>query len=250
MGTQKGGTTALHSFLSRHPDICCSVPKEVHFFDKEDLFKENDYYTKNLPYPEYHKHFSHWRGEKILLDTTPIYMYWEPVYQRIYQYNKKVKLIFILRDPSERAFSQWKMEYIRGEEDLDFKEALRLENDRLASGKEYEMRHHSYIDRGYYFRQISALLDLFPIENFLILLREELLNCHQQFLDRICDFLSIPCFKEYPESQRILPDICEKNMIPTDYLDEEYRVSILKKFENDISQLSDLTGKNFDKWLD
>src|SRR5580765_8161584 len=105
-GTQKGGTTALASYLYEHPEICVAGAKEVHFFDTDSLFRAG-----TVPdYAAYHARFHPAGRERILGDATPIYMYWEPAPQRIWQYNPAMKLIVILRDPAARAFSHWNMQ--------------------------------------------------------------------------------------------------------------------------------------------
>lgn len=119
-GTQKGGTTALSAFLNQHPQISFAQVKEVHFFDTDYLFK-----APPPPYHIYHRHFKNKSG-CIFGEATPIYMYWNPAIKRIKDYNPDMKLIFILRNPIERAYSHYIMEYKRDAETLSFSEAIRV----------------------------------------------------------------------------------------------------------------------------
>ncbi len=72
-GTQKGGTSALDTYLRGHPEICMADRKEVHFFDNEAAFA-----TGKPDYSRYHSFFSPNDTQRILGESTPIYMYWKP----------------------------------------------------------------------------------------------------------------------------------------------------------------------------
>lgn len=118
-GTQKGGTSALDAYLREHPEICMADKKEVHYFDNEDF-----YCYEQLGYLNYHSFFSPNESHKILGEATPIYMYWYDAPKHIWQYNSNMKLIAILRNPIERAYSHWNMERSRGADKLSFWDAL------------------------------------------------------------------------------------------------------------------------------
>src|SRR5213082_1566987 len=113
-GAQKSGTTALHYFLSRHPDICMGDQQEIHFFDNDAMF------VAKPNYAELHKHYPSIASSTIAGDCTPSYLYHEPAMQRIWNYNPKIKLLILLRNPVERAFAHWNMQRYRGLEPLDF----------------------------------------------------------------------------------------------------------------------------------
>src|SRR6185295_14292982 len=90
-GAHKGGTTALYAYLRAHPETRMSRPKELHFFD-------NDRHFKGGPpnYSRYHAFFPPSRGETVVGEATPNYMYWQAASRRIYDYNPAMKLIVIL----------------------------------------------------------------------------------------------------------------------------------------------------------
>src|SRR5215831_21157504 len=102
-GAQKSGTTALHYFLSRHPDICMGDQQEIHFFDNDAMF------IADVDYEQLHKHYPPLPPSMIAGDCTPSYLYHEPAMQRIWNYNPKIKLLILLRNPVERAFAHWNM---------------------------------------------------------------------------------------------------------------------------------------------
>src|SRR5438132_1074466 len=120
LGAQKSGTTALNYYLRRHPRIALPVKKELHFFDNDELFAGG-----NVSYEPLYEMFRPARPGSIAGENTPIYLYWRPALPRIRDYNPAMKFIVILRNPIERAFSQWNMQRTRGIEPFDFKAAVR-----------------------------------------------------------------------------------------------------------------------------
>lgn len=156
-GTQKGGTSALDLYLRMHPEICMAANKEVHFFDNEEYFISNN----TIDYSLYHKVFEPKVGSRLLGEATPIYMYWYGAPKRIWEYNPEIKLIVILRNPIERAYSHWNMERARCADDISFWDALAGEGDRCRQALPLQHRVYSYVDRGYYTEQLRRLWTFF-----------------------------------------------------------------------------------------
>jgi hypothetical protein len=145
VGTQKGGTTALATFLAQHPNIYMPLIKEIHFFDNDTNFK-----NKQIDYNLYHNYFSPNINQTVIGEATPIYMYWKPATKRIFEYNPNIKLIFLLRNPTERAYSQYIMETKRSNDFLHFKLAVLAEPIRGLVSRPKQNRTYSYINRGFY----------------------------------------------------------------------------------------------------
>ncbi|WP_428034262.1 sulfotransferase domain-containing protein [Amphritea sp.] len=185
-GAQKGGTTALFRYLRSHPEIKLSFRKEVHFFDNELFFKDD-----LVDYQLYHDHFESFHEDKVRGEATPIYMYWEPSARRIWEYNSQAKLIFLLRNPIDRAYSHWNMERSKNKESLSFSDAIRCEKDRCKSKLPLQHRVFSYIDRGFYSEQIRRFCRFFPMENLLFVLSEDLKSDPSSVLSEICDFIGV-----------------------------------------------------------
>ncbi len=186
-GAQKAGTTALWSYLRRHPDLFMPRKKELHFFDSEHLFK-------SVPqrYEAYHWHFRRAKKQGQLCgEATPIYMYWQSAAERIWRYNPSMKLILILRNPIKRAYSHWNMERSRRREKFSFLDAILTEESRCLRAFPLQHRKWSYVDRGRYSRQIERLYRYFPLEQILVLRSEDLLKDHQAVLSKICQFLMV-----------------------------------------------------------
>jgi hypothetical protein len=191
-GVQKGGTTALSYFLSQHPQLAIAQGKEVHLFDAPDYLPTWDSEQINQRYAA---HFSDASMQQLWGEATPIYCYWPEIAAELRRYNPALKLIVILRDPVERAISQYAMEKARGDESLPLWLALCLEPYRLwrDTGRQQggARRCHSYCSRGHYNHQLENLRRYFPVEQILVLENSELNNQHQATLQKICAFLGV-----------------------------------------------------------
>ncbi len=185
-GVQKGGTTALFDYLSEEPGLALSHDKEVHFFDDDARdWDHPDYapYHARFPAPD-----GRLRGE-----ATPIYLYWPGALERIFAYNLVIKLIVLLRDPIERAWSHWRMEYARGAESQPFAWCIRQGRQRLFDAEPWGVhREFSYVERGYYAEQIDAALAIFPRRHLLVLRAEDLAADPSRTLAQIRRFLDLP----------------------------------------------------------
>ena len=189
-GTQKGGTTALDHYLRLHPEICMADKKEVHFFDTDKYFiKENPDFQK------YHFHFNPKDHHKIIGEATPIYMYWKNAIKRIHDYNPNMKLIAVLRNPVERAFSHWNMERDKNREHRTFWDAIKDEESKLLSSDNKQDRTFSYLERGFYSKQIKAIKSYFNNDQILFLQNELLRHNPNQVLSKVSDFLAISSFQ-------------------------------------------------------
>jgi len=186
IGAQKAGTTALFDYLGDDARLNLSSDKEPHFFDDES----QDWSAPN--YEAYHSRFAPdhpgLKGE-----ATPIYVFWPQSLERIVAYNRDAKLILLLRDPVERAFSNWKMEYARGTETESFSVAIREGRQRLAGkpANDPDRRVFSYVERGFYGAQVQRILSLFPRPQILIELAQELKSDPAAVLGRVYDFLGL-----------------------------------------------------------
>lgn len=182
-GGQKCGTTSLHAYLVGHPQVCAG-PKEPHFFDDEGA---------DWVRPDYGAYEARFDGPGLRVDATPIYAFWPGALERIAAYNPAARLILLFRDPVERAWSQWCMEYVRGDEAMPFARAIRQERRRIAMG-EAGMRHHSYVARGAYGMQAARAMALFPRGQLLFLESGELARDPEGVLARVADFAGLARF--------------------------------------------------------
>lgn len=237
VGTQKGGTTALWSYLAQHERVCTGEVKELHFFDR-------DHWDASTDYESYHRNFRN--CESLLkMEATPIYMYWRPCMKRIHAYNPRMRLVAILRHPVERAYSHWEMEFSRGSEPLHFSQAVATELAELGATHRRQDRVRSYIDRGHYWSQIKRVLEYFPEPQLLLLRNEDLQTDHRNTLHSVNDFLSLPPYQHFPEPQAVYPTQKLQTLPP---LDPEMRSDLVDLYRPDVCALERHTGWDLTTW--
>ncbi len=241
VGAQKAGTTALASFLSKHPDVFTMPEKEAHFFSNDAFFSEG-----KANYTGYHLLFKQYAGEKAVGEATPNYMFNPKAGERLRDYNPGLKLILLLRHPVDRAYSQYMMNVDRKKETLSFSEAIHEERTRLfAALGDFEMGIspyvlYSYVNRGYYMAQIKNLLRYFPREQMLFLRNEDLLEKHEETLLQVYDFLGVaPIY--LPPRERIFAHEYE----PMSAQDRRY---LLDHFAHEIDSLEEFLGWDLSAW--
>ncbi|MCB1114639.1 MAG: sulfotransferase domain-containing protein [Chlamydiia bacterium] len=191
IGAQKAGTTALNQYINQHP-LAQSPTKEVHFFD--EAFKKGvAWYEQQFPAKP--------SEDFICGDKSPFYMYHPIVPERVYSLYPQMKLIVILRDPADRAYSQYQMCCRWNQETRSFKEAIE-EEPFLMEGKlekfyknpDYrnnDFRHKCYLARSRYAEQLERWFQYFPKEQFLIITGEELRAFPQETMDKVFSFLGV-----------------------------------------------------------
>lgn len=185
-GAQKGGTTALDAHLRDHPGVCMADVKEVHFFDDEERFR-----NRRADYAAYHAHFRSCTDRCRVGETTPVYMYWEPAPRRLWEYNPDMKIIMVLRNPIERAYSHWNMQRSRNKDELPFWEAIQREPDRCRQSLPDQSRLYSYVDRGFYTEQLRRIWRFFPARQTLVMKSEDLRDSTGPMLDAVHRFLGV-----------------------------------------------------------
>jgi len=232
IGTQKGGTTALDNYLRRHPGIEMGRKKELHFFDNEKIFANT-----TVDYSILEKQFSISPG-KLYGDVTPIYMYWEPAIRRIWQYNRNIKLIAILRNPIDRAYSQWNMAYQLNKEKELFAYCIKNELERARQALPLQHRIYSYIDRGFYAEQIRRIKRFFPDEQVLLIKYDDFVCSQELTMRKILYFLNLDTSEYHFEyktvhkfhSEYVISDE-EKNYLRDIYINDIKEVERLLKWD-------------------
>jgi hypothetical protein len=234
-GAQKSGTTALHYFLSRHPDITMGDQQEMHFFDNDPSF------VSHVDYEQLHRHYPLLDQSTIAGDCTPSYFYHEPAAERIWKYNPQIKLLIILRNPVDRAFAHWNMQRFKGREPLDFFDAVREEQTRIAGAPSAEARRFAYVDRGFYGRQLARLFKLFPREQVKVVKFEEFNEKQPETLTSIFSFLGRKPLRSLRSKDR--------NIVPYERaMNWEERVFLYNLFAKDIANVEQLLGWDCSDW--
>lgn len=197
VGAQKSGTTSLFDYLKQHPQLVPSYKKEVHFFDG-GLHPKRDNFKKGQAW--YRAHFPLMKNvdaHSRVFEASPLYMFNPLGSRRIFNLLPDVKLIVVLRNPTERAISHYFHEVRKGCELLPIQEALWEEDRRLASviaDKDYKndvFRRQSYKSRGLYMQQLTRLLNNFPRRQLLVLNSESLFCEPGDTLRKVFEFLGV-----------------------------------------------------------
>jgi hypothetical protein len=143
--------------------------------------------------------FSEYAGQKAAGERSSSYLYLPACAERIYRALPKVNLIFILRNPVERTWANYRYTVLSGLEDLDFESALDHEAERVAheEGIWAEVQPHDYTGRGFYGKQIQRYLQFFSWDQILIISSEKARNETQAQIDRVCRFLEVEPFDQF-----------------------------------------------------
>lgn len=195
IGAQKSGTTTLYDCITDHPLIAAAATKEVSFFSS----------AWHLGVPWYKSQFPVRYGAKhgtITGEATPAYMFNHAAPERMHAILPNVKLICILRNPVNRAYSQWRMN-LQNEAippETTFEQALDVESaawanrpDRMYGPTDPDhMYFNSYLAQGEYATQLERWFRYYPREQFLFLASKDLLACRARTLNRTFEFLGLP----------------------------------------------------------
>src|SRR5215207_4014201 len=192
IGAQRGGTTSLHAYLSAHPQVITPATKELHFLT--DRYERGlDWYLGQFP-----------TGLPLGVVTgeaTPYALFHPLAPRRLLEIAPAAKSIVLLRNPVDRAYSHYLLEWSRGEEKLDFAAALDAELERL-DGEEARLardpwytsafhKHASYMARGDYARQLERWFAVFPREQILVIRSDDLYERSAETFARIAQLLGI-----------------------------------------------------------
>jgi hypothetical protein len=292
-GAPKAGTTALHVALARHPDLYLSAVKEPKFFltdgpppaqggpgdaktYREHIWRQPEYEALFAPAPT-----GTIRGE-----STPFYLYSFAAQQRINKLIPQARMIVVLRDPIERAHSNWAHLWSSGLDPIaDFVRACDAEDRRIAAGWA-EFWHYKRI--GLYGEQLEHLYTVFPANQVLLLRYRDLVDSPSATLDQICAFLGVRqgLVTEVPRenvtahphhtlrhhyvsrvlrtgsaiSTRLpghpakalidkLESSLQRGAAPRQPLTWQQRQALIPYFEADVRLVENLTGQDFSDWL-
>lgn len=245
IGAQKCGTTSLFSHLVQHPSVYLPTEKEIHFFDLQ--YDKGVKWYISLFYEADSTRFQSF-GE-----ASPYYLFHPLVAERVASHFPEIKLIVLLRDPVDRAYSHFLHSKRFGLDTVEsFEEALAIEPLRITEDFEKlkkgeilhsdSVRNYSYASRGLYFQQVSRWLNYFPTDQFLFIKSEEFYTNPAGIFRDVCRFLgvSVPSGIDFRPSN--IPDY-QPNSYPP--VSSEIKQRLKPFFSADMSALSALIGKQF-----
>ena len=235
IGAQKAGTTALYAYLRWHPSIGGPFWKEVSFFDRH-WARGEAWYRGQFPL----------RRDGLLVgEASPSYVFHPLAPQRVYSVVPDTKLIVLLREPGDRAYSQYQHEVALGRERLSFEEALAAEDERLRGEVERlsadprafsrEWWDHTYAARGLYAEQLERWLEFFPRDQVFVHTTEEFGARPEETYASVLAFLGAP-----PHSLRQYPRVFDRDYPP---MHEETRRALTARFAEPNRRLERLLGR-------
>ena len=235
IGTQKSGSTSLINYLNQHPNIYC-LRKEPHFFDKPKGIKFN-----RQMYRKYQRKFTTRKKNCIVGEKTPSYSYLPFAINRIKQYNKNMKIIFLLREPISRFISQYKMDSTtRGHKYYGVPFGQFIRNELTGINPKPMRRGGHYLIRGFYDKQIKHLFKKFPKKNIYIGISEEIRKDKQKYYNQIFTFLGKNNIKiNINKDTRI----GSSKKIPTKYAKILYKI-----YKPHLENLYKIIGKRIEPW--
>jgi hypothetical protein len=197
IGAMKGGTTSLFTYLAEHPQVKPPFRKEIKFFDI--------HYPQGLGW--YRAHFPmrfKMSSGDVTGEATPYYIFHPMAPQRVSHVLPQVRLIALLRNPVDRAYSHYNHMLRVGREPLSFEEAVACEPERLEGEAEkiiadprystFKHLHYSYLARGRYIEQLKKWFEYFPRQQVLILASEELYVSPKTATLKVAEFLGLPAW--------------------------------------------------------
>ena len=227
MGTQKGGTTALATNISKHPEIYIDgntnpFKSEIHYFDIK-LYKGLDWYKSHFNY-----------NKKMVGDKTPDLMYLDHTFPYIQSINPYIKIILILRNPIERAFSSWKLVKKYFNETRSFKDAIQDEiKNKLHENKTFNTGMTHYLQKGLYYKQILNILQWFSKDNLLVLISENVKKNMNSEYNKIYKFLNVKLLNNIKYKLEFISD--DKSEIDINVYNE-----LVNFYKNDVKNLENM----------
>ena len=294
VGAPKAGTTALHSALAQHPDVFVSNPKEPKYWlcddapppawvGPGDAHSQQEWIWRR---GDYERLFTPAREDQVRGESTPFYLWSRGAHRRIAEGLPDVRLIAVVRDPIDRAYSNWMHLWSDGLEPVgDFEEAFARQDRRVADGWAPFWR---YRDLGRYGEQLEHLFRYVDRERVLVVRYRDIVDDPCATVDRACRFLGIRegqvsrvphdnarSFVEPGWRPQVLgpvvragarlgayapPQVWRRASVPLiarlsgpteahrPLLSAEQRARLLPSFTDDIARLGEVTGEQFDDW--
>jgi hypothetical protein len=294
IGAPKAGTTALHAALSRHPQLFLSSVKEPKYYlcgdspppaykGPGDAHSNREWIWQRQRYLDL---FADAGDDQLAGESTPFYLYHRDARRRIAADLPNARLVAVLRDPVDRAYSNWMHLWADGLEPCaDIVEACEREPERIDAG--WAPFWH-YRALGMYGRQLADLFEHFPREQVLVLRYRRLVEDPHRALNRVCRFLGVdedvvtdipsgnsrpfvhpsartrllgPVVRAGARAGQFLPpqawraaskplvgQLHQRGNPARPRLTEEQSEILRAPFLEDISLLERLTGESFDDW--
>jgi len=241
IGVVRGGTTSIYHYLGQHNCIRKSAYDELGFFD-DNYHLGLNWYRSMFPTRFIKNRIIKKYGKFMTYEVTPFYIYNPKVVQRIYDILPKIKVIAVLRNPVDRAYSNYYLGVRSNDEKRTFEDAIDSDLKKIqdTSNDDYfgQMIDKSYIARGFYSEQLQIWMDKFPKEQLLVISSEDLARKTDDTLAIIFDFLKLPNYK--------IRDLTKRNEAKYPPMNQDTRKMLVDYFRPHNEKLYSLLGRKFD----
>jgi len=244
IGAARCGTTTLYTYLQSHPQIYLRPNKrpEPHFFFKDDEYAKGiDYYQRNF-FPA----TGEWNA---VGEASTSYIFGPEVPGRIFRHLPEARLVAILRNPIDRAYSNYRHSVRSGLETLDFATAIERETEReteIEGTPLAVIKPFSYIARGFYHAQLKNFLSVFDRSQLAVLIFEEFCRAPGSALRHVCEFLGVD-----HEWQPDRLDIAVNQSEPGgETMGSALRRRLARIYSDDVALLSGLLDRDLTFWLE
>jgi hypothetical protein len=252
IGTKRGGTTSLWRYLLQHPLVPPLFPawntKTSHYFE-DNYGRGEAWYRSHFPTRRQRTALERRHGGPVRVgEAAPLYMFHPLAAGRVAELMPQAKMIVLLRDPVERAYSHWKERRTEGREPLDFAAALEAEPGRTAGECERLIAEPGYVseaydwytyrERGRYLDHLEPWLDRFDRSQLLFLASETFYRDPAGSYARILDFLGLPPYR--------LPAYDVFNDRPSQGMDDLVRAELRAYYRPHNAALAARLGMTFD----
>jgi hypothetical protein len=252
IGTKRGGTTSLWRYLIQHPLVPRLFPawnsKTSHYFE-DNWTRGEAWYRSHFPTARQRTALERKHGGPSKVgEAAPLYMFHPLAASRVASIMPRARMIVLLRNPVERAYSHWKERRGEGNEPLGFAEALAAEPARTAGERERLIAEpgyvspaydwYSYRERGRYLEHLEPWLSHFDRSQFLFLPSETFYRSPAESYSRILSFIGLPPFE--------LPSYDVFNDRPSKGMDEQLRADLTAYYRPHNEALSNRLGLNVD----
>ena len=246
IGAGRAGTTALYTYLIQHPSIITASTDndapvaDLHFFEYM-ISDKISWYKSHFPRKS--------KNSFVTGEFTSTYMYHKKVPERIFNLIPKIKLIVILRNPIDKAYSTYNQQSHFNEVTSSFEETIKAEFARIDLIKnhiEYTNNNPNFdnyveyniIRHGIYFNYLEKWFKIFPKKQIFVVDSNELENFPQQTLNKVFEFLNL--------SPHEIPNLAKVNVGKYSPMTESTRESLIEFYKPHNAKLNNLLGTNFD----
>ena len=245
IGVVRSGTTSLYHYLGQHPCIGPSAYDEIGYFD-ENYHLGINWYKSLFPTKFTRDKIIKKHGKFLTYDVTPFYIYNPLVTRRIFESFPQAKIISNLRNPIDRAYSNYIIMLQDGDTTKTFEEIVKMEMDEIDKSKS-KLNDESYIvdifyenllARGFYANQLEVWFEKFQKNQLLMISTEDLAQKTDQVLTKVFEFLDLPYFK--------IRDFTKQNKREYPLMKDETRKLLIEFYKPYNKKLFGMLDRKFD----